>query len=122
MPSPDPLLRRKYNENYYYRNGGKAKVMERNKANRVKKAAYVTALKQNPCTDCDVEFPPIAMEFDHIGSDKIAAVSKLVTDNASLERIKAEIAKCELVCANCHAIRTGNRYLHLSPNGMAPGS
>lgn len=62
-----------------------------------------------PCLDCKVVYPPYVMQFDHIADDKDRAVAALAQAGASLDRLKAEIAKCELVCANCHALRTHQR-------------
>jgi hypothetical protein len=47
------------------------------------------------------------MDFDHVGEDKTANVCRLM--NHGWQTILAEIAKCELVCANCHRIRTQKR-------------
>lgn len=66
-------------------------------------------LKRNPCTDCGGEFHPVAMQWDHVGDDKEADVAKLLKNGCGKERILREIAKCELVCANCHAVRTLDR-------------
>jgi len=67
------------------------------------------ALKtQNPCTDCGGYFPSVCMDWDHTGDDKKYSVAKML-NNASLERLYTEINKCELVCANCHRIRTSER-------------
>lgn len=67
---------------------------------------FVIAYKTGkPCMDCDREFPPCAMDFDHVRGDKKKDVSSLTT----IKSITAEIAKCDLVCANCHRIRTFKR-------------
>lgn len=59
-----------------------------------------------PCTDCGRVFPPEVMQWDHLpGTQKLADVSLI----RSRDAILGEIAKCELVCANCHAIRTFRR-------------
>jgi len=63
--------------------------------------------RRKPCTDCGKTYPTFVMQFDHIGSDKVKDVSKLKAHKREL--LLAEIAKCEVVCANCHAIRTHNR-------------
>lgn len=60
---------------------------------------------ETACKDCDKRFHPVAMDFDHRG-DKTAGVAYMAQHGYSLERIKAEIAKCDVVCANCHRIRT----------------
>lgn len=62
----------------------------------------------NPCSDCKQFFPSVCMDFDHINDDKIACISQLSL-NGNKKAAWGEIAKCELVCANCHRIRTSNR-------------
>jgi hypothetical protein len=49
------------------------------------------------------------MDFDHVRGEKLFDVSRMVGPGLSLELIKAEIAKCDVVCANCHRIRTFER-------------
>jgi hypothetical protein len=50
------------------------------------------------------------MDFDHLpGTTKIRGVSELVYIYNDREAALAEIKKCELVCANCHRIRTYSR-------------
>lgn len=61
-----------------------------------------------PCTDCGRVLPPEAMQWDHLpGTPKRGDVSTLT--GRSMQEILQEIAKCELVCANCHVIRTFKR-------------
>ena len=72
---------------------------------------FVNARKQSPCVDCGVSFHPVSMDFDHVNDDKIADVSGLVGQKASYEKIQEEIDKCELVCSNCHRLRTHYRNL-----------
>lgn len=63
-----------------------------------------------PCMDCGILYPPYVMDFDHRnGKDKLKEVSKLVNNMLSIENIMKEIEKCDLVCANCHRIRTHKR-------------
>lgn len=76
---------------------------------RTTMASWVQKLKEEPCTDCQKTYPFYVMQFDHVRGDKVDAVSKLMTHSVSRKVIEAEIAKCELVCANCHAIRTYKR-------------
>ena len=77
---------------------------------RARNREYVRSLKEaTPCADCGNHFPHVCMDFDHIGDDKTHAVARLVAGARSLDLIKAEIAKCEIVCANCHRIRTFSR-------------
>lgn len=71
----------------------------------------IDKLKSKPCKDCGNCFPPCAMDFDHLeGSVKTNNISTMITNRVvSREKIYEEIAKCELVCANCHRVRTHNR-------------
>jgi hypothetical protein len=75
-----------------------------------KRIRYIIEQKSKPCIDCHMSYPYYIMQFDHIpGSHKKFNVSQAVTSKKSLDQIKEEIAKCELVCANCHAFRTHKR-------------
>lgn len=59
------------------------------------------------CADCGYNENPVAMQFDHVNGSKVAAVGKMVT--YSWSRIWEEIMKCDVVCSNCHDIRTDQR-------------
>ena len=63
-------------------------------------------LLSHPCADCG-EADPLVLEFDH-RSDKSFNVSKGLRDH-SWPAVLAEIAKCDVVCANCHRRRTARR-------------
>lgn len=80
------------------------------KALRKSRSAWAVELKSGKaCTDCGNSYHPAAMQWDHTGSDKEYNVSNMGYLGLSKERILREISKCELVCANCHAVRTYNR-------------
>ena len=77
---------------------------------KAERRARVDVLKDRPCHDCGQTFPPECMDFDHRdGTTKADNVSRLLH---SWPALLAEIAKCDLVCANCHRIRT-RRRLHV---------
>lgn len=86
---------------------------ERANANKRKLREFVDELKSAPCSDCGYTYPPYVMQFDHIGLDKAANISTLVANGAS-KLLHEELKKCELVCANCHAIRTHTRRAALA--------
>ncbi len=66
--------------------------------------------KNVPCTDCGVQYPYYVMQFDHLPEyEKLYVLSEAVRRNLSEAVVRAEIAKCDVVCANCHAERTHNR-------------
>lgn len=90
----------------------KEKVLERVKANRYKYKDklfdLVRELKSQPCTDCKQVFHFSAMDFDHVSGDKSGNVARLCR-SGSRAKLLAEIDKCELVCSNCHRLRTWQR-------------
>jgi hypothetical protein len=71
--------------------------------------AVLRELKESaPCADCGLYFPAYVMDFDHLpGTDKVNDISQMA--RGGRERLLAEIPKCEIVCANCHAQRTWER-------------
>lgn len=77
-----------------------------------KRVAFIREAKSVPCTDCGNEYPYYVMDFDHL-RDKDANMNRLRWSR-SIENIKKEIAKCEVVCANCHRVRTFERQAPLS--------
>lgn len=67
--------------------------------------AILNGLKNVPCKDCGHRFPPECMDFDHLNpAEKRRGVGNMM--NNALPLMMAEAAKCEVVCANCHRIRT----------------
>lgn len=70
---------------------------------------WFEALKSAPCVDCGGTFAAEAMHFDHRpGTEKVRDVANLARQHAR-KMVLAEIEKCDLVCANCHAARTAAR-------------
>lgn len=69
--------------------------------------AFVGGLKRGrPCSDCGVSYPPYVMDFDHRDpSTKLFGIGEGQVTK-SFDELKAELAKCDLVCANCHRERT----------------
>lgn len=67
--------------------------------------ALVDEFKTRPCSDCGEMFPPYVMECDHVRGTKIDDICRLVR-RANKPLLLAELEKCEVVCTNCHLIRT----------------
>jgi hypothetical protein len=63
----------------------------------------VEIFRDRPCIDCG-ETDPLVLEFDHLGNKSFNIAKGLRSH--SWQAILAEIAKCEVVCANCHRKRT----------------
>lgn len=62
----------------------------------------------HPCIDCG-EQDVLVLQFDHVRGQKLQSISELVKAGYAWKAIEAEIAKCEVRCANCHARRTAKQ-------------
>lgn len=98
---------RNYQRDWHQRNKAKrlAKVYERKAAI----AEYIKSIKtQLCCTDCG-EQRPATLQFHHLNpEDKMFNIGEAIRYGISLDKIKQEIQKCVVLCANCHAIRHFN--------------
>ena len=63
-----------------------------------------------PCADCGVKYPPHVLQYDHVTGEKVANLNKMYLTH-TMEEIVEEIAKCEIVCGNCHAHRGWKRSI-----------
>jgi hypothetical protein len=96
---------RPYNLDYYRRN--REAEIARVKRRQEAPLTWLRDLRRVPCADCGRSFAPYVMDFDHRDptTKKFSlAAGKSLLKNRDL--IAAEIAKCDIVCANCHRIRT----------------
>jgi hypothetical protein len=65
-------------------------------------------LSTHPCIDCgctDIR----CLDFDHVRGKKSDDISKMLGHSLPWATIEAEIAKCEVRCANCHRIKSNER-------------
>lgn len=88
----------------------RAAIQARVRKKRRQKAAHIRAAKEKPCADCGHRYPYYVMQFDHVRGSKEFDLCTAASKNASYARIDAEIAKCDVVCANCHAERSHSRH------------
>lgn len=115
----DERDRREYQKRYYAKNKEKfaardAKInsetwKKKHRQHRDKCRPVLNKIKDQPCADCELKYPYPVMEFDHVRGEKVANVSRMVSQGVSLEKILIEVEKCDVVCANCHRIRTWER-------------
>jgi hypothetical protein len=71
-------------------------------------ADLLDQLRSVPCADCGGRFAQCSMDFDHRDpATKVRSVTRMIA--GSIERMLAEAAKCDIVCANCHRLRTFQR-------------
>lgn len=71
------------------------------RARSVNRRAWLTELKNQPCTDCGFKFPAKAMDFHHLNGDG----KRFNFRTAKKEKVLIELEKCVLLCANCHRMR-----------------
>ena len=101
--------RNEYDRAYYQRRGRAARLI-RSRAHRGRARGWMVSLKDGlPCKDCGELFPVWVMHWDHLPEfEKIAAISTMV-GSRTRDAILEELKKCELVCGNCHVMRTVGR-------------
>ena len=63
---------------------------------------YIDAIKSNGCKLCGYNKCREALEFHHVSADKKFEIGTMAKRNVSINKLKPELAKCVLVCANCH--------------------
>jgi hypothetical protein len=79
---------------------------------RKKRKAWLEQLKDNrACTDCGQRYRHWQLDYDHLPGTikRPGGVAKMVGVGTSQVKLLSELAKCELVCANCHRTRTWAR-------------
>ncbi|HEY8823284.1 MAG TPA: hypothetical protein VIP07_00180 [Candidatus Limnocylindria bacterium] len=79
-------------------------VRQVNARRREVRQKIIDYLSEHPCVDCG-ERDIVVLEFDHV-REKVADVSDYAAGGRSWPRVKAEIDKCEVRCANCHRRKT----------------
>lgn len=88
-----------YDKDRYERN--KEKILKSNRKYKLKIRDWFRNYKKGlSCKECG-ETHPACLEFHHL-RHKDSTVSNMVGSGYSKERILKEIAKCEVLCANCH--------------------
>lgn len=115
MPYKDKNKKREHHKKYmrevWYPKNRKKHIKY---VSNVKKKIFnfiLNCKKNGKCSDCGLSgnnYPEV-LEFDHINKDKEFNISEFNFLTSSINKVKKEINKCELVCANCHRIRTAKR-------------
>jgi hypothetical protein len=124
MPLKDPDARRAYHREYmrqWYQKNREIHIERTTRVGQRHREAvrqYVNEVKRCPCADCGGHFPPFLMDFDHVRGTKNGILSRLSSVGMGWARVLEEIAKCEVVCSNCHRLRTHlrNQGVTVRPN------
>ena len=97
-----------------YRAEHNDKKIAYSKHRKRKSATFLRRYKEMVgCIDCVMKYPHFVLQFDHL-RDKKMNIAKMASGGYSMKAIKDEIRKCEVVCANCHSIRTYNRRIQVA--------
>jgi hypothetical protein len=99
-----------YQKEHYKKNPQSIKTSI--KRRRIKTREWIKQKKNSPCIDCGKKYPWYVMDFDHVKGSKKFNLSIAANKVYSIKKIEEEIKKCELVCANCHRIRTFNKKIN----------
>ena len=99
--------RNEYNKQHYKKNPQCRQLAD--KANKDRIRARIIEAKNRPCMDCGILYPWYVMDFDHVRGVKKILLSVAAACHLSVKKLEDEIAKCDVVCANCHRIRTFQR-------------
>lgn len=87
-----------------YREGERIRQARR----RAKIRAFISDIKKSGCADCGVNHPAV-LQFHHDDPNgKLGTVNRMIAEGKSEQSVRAEAAKCTVLCANCHAIRHWN--------------
>lgn len=88
----------------------KRQYLDRNVRSYMKRRELVRQIKSRACADCGIQYPFYVMDFDHRqGETKEYELNRI--DRMTKRALLREIEKCDVVCANCHRVRTYKRRI-----------
>jgi len=108
MPNRDPEKQRAAWRKWYHENKSDQlkKIYFNRKARRKKALEWLAAYKKTICcSSCGFNGHPAALDFHHAGTDKVFEIGNWFNITCSIPRIRREIEKCTVLCANCHRIQ-----------------
>lgn len=113
MAYKDPNSQKMASARHYRAN--KLAYLERNKRYRKEIGNYLNRIKEEqPCADCKTNYPYYVMDFDHVDGAAKEGLVSYFCKTGRIGAMKREILKCEVVCANCHRLRTHARMQKIS--------
>jgi len=103
MDNENEVSRMRYKEDPEYKEKCNILTKKHGDIYRKQGAAYIRELKEDSqCVYCE-EAHPACLSFHHrYPSEKEYNIPRMVADRLSIAKIKEEIAKCDIVCENCH--------------------
>jgi transposase len=95
---------------YHLGSGQKEKTHKRTRDLRSINTEKLRKIKEDSgCIDCGEKYPHYVLEFDHLPEYEKHGIVTSIARRYSWKKAEEEIKKCEIVCKNCHGIRTWNR-------------
>lgn len=108
MPHTDIDEYRAYQRKWKRENRGVVRLSEEKRRRRNREYVMEVKLKLG-CSQCGFNSHPAALDFDHIDpQNKKMGVSQLSNRTVSIATLDKEMAKCIVLCANCHRIKSSN--------------
>lgn len=104
---PDDPRARESRRKHYQENREQYKRRNREKRERLR--AALREVKSVPCADCRIQYPHYVMDLDHRDPETKSFDPANLVNRGSWRIFQEEIAKCDVVCANCHRVRTFGR-------------
>lgn len=98
--------KREFDRLRYHSEAGQATRQVAAKRHYAEARGLLIRLKDKPCHDCGGTFPVFVMEFDHRDPTQKKMRVSAFAAAGHIPGMLAEIEKCDLVCSNCHRIRT----------------
>ena len=87
----------------------KEKPLRRTAEEKRKVQEMLSKIKEKSgCLDCGIKYKSYILDFDHVYGKKVANIGQML-NYFSIEDILKEVAKCDVVCSNCHRERTWQR-------------
>lgn len=108
MPYKDPEKQKAAQAAWYQKNKDLTRSRTKNKTD-AKRQMLREIKEESGCVDCKTKYPYYILHFDHLPQfEKTTELSKMVAI-ANVAQILEEVAKCEVVCSNCHSERSHQR-------------
>ena len=92
---------RRYRKEWRSKNKETSRKLARDYYDRIR--TIIEEAKRGPCVDCGQQFPHYVMDLHHRAPE---TKRMNIGRTRGIRSTPAEIAKCDLLCANCHRIRT----------------
>jgi hypothetical protein len=85
----------------------KRQIHLKNTSTKQKRKHLLVEMKGGKCQDCGRVYPDACFDFDHKSMFKKSHnISQMLVARMPMSRIIRELEICDLVCSNCHRIRT----------------